>query len=102
MQYRQESFMKNAGKLDDVFLDVNPLPSLPITASDELYQIGHGYDERPDLLAQALYNSPRLWWVFAMRNPDILKDPIRDFKAGTVIMLPTIDTVDIYIRNRKI
>lgn len=101
-QFRQDSFLKTAGMLDDIFLDVNPLPSIPVTSGDELYAIGHGYDERPDLLAQALYNSSRLWWVFAMRNPDTLKDPIRDFKSGTVIMLPTIETIDIYVKNRKV
>ena len=100
-QYRPESFLKTAGLLDDVFLDVNPLSSIPVSSSDEMYQIGHGYDERPDLLAHALYKSSRLWWVFAMRNPDILKDPIRDFTAGTVIMLPSAETITIYVKNRK-
>jgi hypothetical protein len=32
--------------------------------------------------------------VFALRNPDILKDPIRDFKAGIVIKLPSMESVN--------
>jgi hypothetical protein len=53
------------------------------------------YDERPDLLAYELYGSTRLWWVFTLRNPDLLKDPIRDFKSGLTIFLPSADSVNI-------
>jgi hypothetical protein len=63
------------------------------TIKDEVYVIGHGYDERPDLLAHQIYGNTRLWWVFAMRNPDVLKDPIRDFRAGTQIILPSEESV---------
>jgi len=37
-----------------------------------------------------------LWWVFALRNPDVIKDPIRDFKTGVVIIVPPLSAVDIY------
>jgi hypothetical protein len=41
-------------------------------------------------LAYDLYNDSRLWWVFAQRNPNRLKDPVFDFVAGTSIYLPDI------------
>lgn len=88
MTYSKNSFLKNAEKYNDIFLGVNNLPKILKSTQDELYTIGHGYDERPDLLAYQLYGTSSLWWVFSLRNPDILKDPIRDFKAGTKIMLP--------------
>jgi len=40
------------------------------------------------LLAYDLYNDTKLWWVFAQRNMDIIKDPIYDIEAGTTIFLP--------------
>ena len=49
-----------------------------ITAEDDdqSYTIERTYAYRPDLLAYDLYGTPRLWWVFAQRNPDQIEDPI--------------------------
>lgn len=55
---------------------------------DQSYTIERTYAYRPDLLAYDLYGSPRLWWVFAQRNPDQLEDPVYDFKPGVTIQLP--------------
>lgn len=93
INYRNDSFMKGAEKINDIFLGANNLPTITKTLKDEVYIIGHGYDERPDLLAHQIYGNARLWWVFAMRNPDVLKDPIRDFKSGTEIILPSEEAV---------
>jgi len=62
----------------------------PITAEadDQTYTIERTYAYRPDLLAYDLYGSPRLWWVFAQRNPNEIEDPIYDFKPGVTIKLP--------------
>ena len=64
----------------------------PITISaeeDDLsYTIERTYAYRPDLLAFDLYGTPRLWWVFAQRNPDEIEDPLYDFKPGVTIQLP--------------
>jgi len=90
---RKDSFIKNNQILDGVFLDINKLPSIKRTLSDEQYTIEPAYDQRPDLLASALYNNSRLWWVFALRNPDVIKDPLRDFSAGTTIFLPSAGSI---------
>jgi hypothetical protein len=95
LTFKKDSFLRNAGFLDDTFLDINNLPSLPRSVNDETYVINAMYDERPDLLAYDLYGSARLWWVFTLRNPDLLKDPIRDFKSGLTIFLPSADSVNV-------
>lgn len=54
---------------------------------DKIYQVDSYYNLRPDLLAWDLYENPKLWWVFAMRNPNIIKDPIFDLYTGQIIMV---------------
>jgi len=67
----------------------------PITAQDNdlEYIINRTYAYRPDLLAYDLYGTPRLWWVFAQRNPDVIEDPIYDFEPGKVIRLPKLSNL---------
>lgn len=91
--YKKESFLRNAKSIDNFYLDVNYLAPMRPTTRDVEWTIDNRYDERPDTLAYELYGSSRYWWVFANRNPDILKDPIRDFKAGVTIFLPSEETV---------
>ena len=52
-------------------------------------RIGNRYNKRPDLLAYDLYGNSRYWWIFAHYNRDILKDPLNDFIAGTIIVIPS-------------
>ena len=52
------------------------------------------YNRRPDLLANELYQSPRLWWVFYYYNVDILRDPINDFTSGKEIAYPSKQTLE--------
>lgn len=68
----------------------------PIKAksADILYKIDKVYEYRPDLLAHDLYGSASLWWVFTQRNPDVIQDPIFDFKAGRNIYIPTKDQLN--------
>jgi len=70
------------------FLDVAKIPAIPIDAKDVAYQIDAIYQGRPDLLAFDLYGDPSLWWVFAIRNPNVLQDPIFDFQPGVTIYVP--------------
>ena len=57
-------------------------------ADDVQFTINTVYQYRPDLLAHDLYGDSALWWVFAMRNPNVLKDPIFDFYPGVTIYIP--------------
>jgi hypothetical protein len=71
------------------FLDVWQGKTIPSDVSDALYQIDPPYNLRPDLLAHDMYGDSNLWWVFAVRNPDVLKDPTFNFIAPTIIYVPT-------------
>ena len=69
-------------------LDILKIRPVPADDDDFLYEVEPQYNFRPDLLSYDLYGTPKLWWVFAQRNLDILKDPVFDFKAGVKIFLP--------------
>lgn len=64
-------------------------PSVMSDPSDILIQITSRYQNRPDLLSYDLYGTPRLWWIFAMRNPDQIRDPIWDMTGGLQIYVPS-------------
>ena len=70
------------------YLDVLKPRTITEEQDDQPYTIERTYAFRPDLLAYDLYGSPRLWWVFAQRNPDQIEDPIYDFKPGVTVQLP--------------
>jgi len=91
--YKNDSFVKKTNLIDGTFLDVNNLPRVPQSIYDEEFIITEEFNQRPDLLSFKLYNTSRLWWVFTMRNLDKLHDPIRDFKPGLKIKLPSPDMV---------
>ena len=69
-------------------LDVLVPRTITAEADDQSYTIERTYAYRPDLLAFDLYGTPRLWWVFAQRNPNEIEDPIYDFRPGVTIQLP--------------
>ena len=70
------------------YLDILKPRPVPINGEDILFEITTEFTYRPDLLAHITYGRKDLWWVFAQRNLDILKDPVFDFVAGTKIFLP--------------
>lgn len=74
-------------------LDVMEHRKIPRYADDTLFEIDPEYHMRPDKLAQELYGSWKLWWVFAARNPSALKDPLYHFVTGNKIFLPTKQTL---------
>lgn len=76
------------------FLDIWVPTSILVSANDYAYVIENKYDENPGLLAFDLYGDTRLYWVFVLRNIDLIIDPIGDFKAGLQIMIPNKRTVD--------
>ena len=61
---------------------------------DQSYTIERTYAYRPDLLAFDLYGNAKLWWVFAVRNPDVIKDPVYDFVEGAIIRIPRQDDIE--------
>ena len=77
----------------DNYLDIYTNREIPKDPNDILFEITPQYTYRPDLLSFDLYGTAKLWWVFTVRNPDVLKDPIFDFVAGTRILLPKKSTL---------
>ena len=56
------------------YLDIFTPRTVTAEGDDQVYTIERTYAYRPDLLAFDLYGTPRLWWVFAQRNPDQIED----------------------------
>lgn len=71
------------------YLDIYQSILIPDHSEDVTYVIDKQYEYRPDLIAYDIYNTPNLWWVFAVRNPNTIKDPIYDFLAGATIKIPS-------------
>ena len=71
------------------FLDVWSGKTIASHITDAVYQIDQIYHLRPDLLANDMYQDSNLWWVFAVRNPDVLVNPLLNFTTGTIIYVPT-------------
>jgi len=87
-EYTKTSPYYKTKYLADGSLGYFKIRSVPAEDTDIVYTIEPQYENRPDLLAFDLYGTAKLWWVFAQRNMDIIKDPIFDFTAGTKIFLP--------------
>lgn len=66
---------------------------IPPLDNDVELTIREDYVNRPDLLAHDVYGNAKLWWVFSMRNPDVIKDPIYDLQAGITIFVTDKDTL---------
>lgn len=81
-------------RINENYLDLYQKREIPQLDDDVTYTIKPQYTYRPDLLAYDLYGSSKYWWVFAVRNMDIIKDPVFDFVAGTTIRLPQKSTLD--------
>lgn len=75
------------------YLDVINFRDIPAYTDDIFYEVTKNYEHRPDLLAYDLYGDQNLWWVFAVRNRNIIKDPVYDLTAGTKIYLPKQSTL---------
>lgn len=78
---------------NEYYLDLMVNREIPKYSADVIFEINETYNMRPDLLAHDLYEDSELWWVFAQRNPDKLKNPLLDFKTGTSIFLPKLSTL---------
>lgn len=63
--------------------------AIPASKNDLVITISSAYHLRPDLLAHDMFGDARLWWIFAIRNPNTLaSDPLGNFTQGTQIIVP--------------
>ena len=96
--YPQSSPYYDTNIVDDKFLDFLEYREIPQTPDDIYYELPQVYQYRPDLLAYDLYGDPRLWWVFAARNPNKLgPDPYFNFVGGIGIYIPNIVTLQVVL-----
>ena len=70
------------------YLDIWAPRKVPANDFDKIITIPAAFDQRPDLLSQQEYGTPKLWWVFCVRNPNLITDPIADFVSGLEIFVP--------------
>ena len=87
-QYGKTSPWGNTDFTETGELDLLRIRPVPAEDDDILYMIEPQYTYRPDLLAFDLYGTSKLWWVFAQRNMDTIKDPVFDIVPGKQIYLP--------------
>lgn len=85
--YSKTSMYAQTPVVNAEYLDILEPRTIPITQYDLPYVIESQFHRRPDVASNVIYGTPKLWWVFAQRNVDIIKDPIFDFNAGTEIYI---------------
>ena len=99
MAYSKNSFLRQAkNKSFYTGLNYDNLPKIPATISDTTMVITEKYNMRPDLLAYDLYGNVEVWWVFALRNLEKIKDPLADFKTGLSIKVPARESTSSTVR----
>ena len=74
--YSNTSPWKNTKIVNRRYLNHFEIRPVPAESDDVLYVIEAQYTHRPDLLAYDLYGTPKLWWVFAQRNMDSIKEDV--------------------------
>tara|TARA_Y100001958_G_C21140619_1_gene479431 strand:- start:93 stop:395 length:303 start_codon:yes stop_codon:yes gene_type:complete len=87
-QYGSSSAYAKTQFKNKQFLDILTIRPVPENSDDVRYAIEPQYAYRPDLLAYDLYGEKNLWWVFAQRNMDVIKDPVYDMVPGMEIYIP--------------
>ena len=90
-QYKTSSPYKNTPQFNIQFEYLGFYNNRPVPAddTDKIIRLSADYHNRPDLLSHELYGTPDLWWTFAVRNPDLIEDPIYDLVTGMEIFVPT-------------
>ena len=84
--YDQRSFLKDT-EFRNFYLGVSNLPKISLANGDTV-QVPPECENRIDLFSYQQYGSSRLWWVIALANADIIRDPTWDFKAGMFVFVP--------------
>ena len=91
--YKGTSPYVNTNLFDGKFLDILIYKTLPAEPDDIYKPISATYNYRPDLMSFDLYGTADYWWVFIVRNRDVIIDPIWDFVEGKYIHIPKLSTI---------
>jgi hypothetical protein len=87
-EYRRRSPYAETGQTSWYLQRLN-YRDVPADGTDMPMSVETKYVERPDLLSYDLYGTTDFWWIFAVRNPNVIEDPIFDLQAGVEIYVPT-------------
>jgi hypothetical protein len=71
------------------YLDFWQQRPIPPSSKDLFIEVEPKHHQRPDLLSFELYDTSEYWWVFMVRNRDLIEDPIYDLVAGMKIWVPS-------------
>jgi|SRR5882672_5204764 len=63
---------------------------IPLDDTDQWIKLSKRHQNKPTALSYDLFGTPAYWWIFNVLNPDVIKDPIRDFKEGVILRVPTL------------
>lgn len=77
----------------DWYLDVWAPREVAPRGTDIEYTIPPNFHLRPDLAAFSFYGNEKYWYVFALRNKNLLIDPIFDFRSGIEIFVPSKESI---------
>lgn len=61
---------------------------IPFDDTDYDLYVDVKYEHKPGMLANDLYGTPRLAWVFKYFNKNTIEDYIWDLKSGMIIRVP--------------
>jgi len=63
--------------------------SIPASEEDSIIIVDRKYNNRPDLLSYYLYGDSEYWWIFYVRNRNVMTDPVFGLQTGMEIVVPS-------------
>jgi hypothetical protein len=84
--YDSNSYLRDTSYKNS-YLDVAKLPVISNVTGDYVI-VPTECENRMDLFSYQQYGSSRYWWMIALANADLIKDPIWDFTAGLTVLVP--------------
>lgn len=98
IQYNNASPYKDTTQTNWYLLPIK-LRQIPPHDTDHYIKLNLDYEHSPNKLAHDVYGDYQFWWVFMVRNMDVIRDPIRDFKEGINLWIPTKERLESLIKT---
>lgn len=76
-------------KLDGRSLGFYERRNIPAAQDDIVFTIPINMENRPDLISQQFYSSPKYMWVILIRNK--IDNPLIDLPAGKRLSIPSVN-----------